>query len=240
MCTTIRPFLFCLFLIPLFSLHAQSPSEAGTIRLRLVALSLTEQIQGVGLLVNDEFEELIIPSTHFPDPVEYSGANPLTLYTLVHDPETNEKMPIPVARATLPEGAEEVLFLMLPLPPRNEGRDEDREGGPPARYGIKLVDFSPESFPETSFLLWNVTGRPLVGMVGEEEFQAPNNQFTLLQPDIGEGPRALDAKIVYADDPDHESYTSRKWFIAPGEKQMMMIIPDRDNSNSYLIKVIRY
>lgn len=232
--------LLCLVSIWLPALRAQPPGEETTVNVRLVPLGMTGQIRGVGLLRQGEFEELWIPSTHFPEPVEYSGPNPVTLVSLV-DTEGGS-FPVTVARATVPAEAGEVLLLLTPLPPEAGGLGEEGEASPvepPTQFGVKVVDFSPGSFPETSFLLWNLTGRPLLGLLGKKPFRAADNQFVLLRPDI-DGPRALDAKIMYADDSSRESYSSRKWFLRPGQKKMIVMMSDPENRNAYLLRSIRY
>ncbi|WP_269524951.1 hypothetical protein [Coraliomargarita parva] len=61
-----------------------------------------------------------------------------------------------------------------------------------------------------------------------------------LQPELNGKPRALDAKILYADDESRESYTSRKWFLSPGQKNMMILTADPANPNRYQLTSIRY
>lgn len=229
--------LFCI-------VHAQSPEEPTLVKTRLVHLGTKAPIHDVGLWKDGKFQELRIPSSHFPEPVEYVGPNPITLVRMGKD-EAGEKQPIPVAQAYIPEESEEVLLLMVPMAPQKTSVEKPEKGeehaGPAAlRYAVKVIDFSPSVFPDGSFFLWNLTGRPLVGVVGEVSFQAEPNQQLILQPDINGKPKALDAKIMYADDASRKSYTSRKWFLQPHQKFMMVMTANPEKPDGYLLKTIRY
>ncbi len=233
-----------IFLNLFYVVHAQSPEEQTLVKTRLVHLGTKAPIHDVGLWKDGKFEELRIPSSHFPEPVEYVGPNPITFVYLVEN-EAGEKRPVPVAQAYIPEGSEEVLLLMVPMAPKKTSaakseKGEDHAGAAPHRYAVKVIDFSPSVFPDGSFFLWNLTGRPLVGVVGEVSFQAEPNRHLILQPDINGKPKALDAKIMYADDASRKSYTSRKWFLQPHQKFMMVMTADPENPDSYLLKTIRY
>ncbi|WFB36271.1 hypothetical protein P3T73_00650 [Kiritimatiellota bacterium B12222] len=239
----------CLIFLSTFSiLPAQTQPEQVGIKTRLVFLGMKGQIREVGLWKNGKFAALRIPSSNFPEAIEYEGPNPLNLVTLVKN-EAGEMIPVSVARATLPPDAEEVLLLMLPMPPKsapattsNDPSDASAPNPiqPPTRYGIKVVDFSPSAFPDSSFLLWNLTGRPLLGSVGDKVFKVTPHQFELIQPEINGKPKALDAKIMYADDTSRQSYTSRKWFLQPNQKFMMIMTANPEDPQQYLLKTVRY
>lgn len=180
--------LLCLLFLNFFCvLHAQSREESALVKTRLVFLGIKGQIREVGLWKEGKFEELRVPFSHFPKAVEYVGANPLILVSMVINEEGKE-VPVVVGHAQIPKAAAEVLLLMLPLPPEkgSAGKSEEAskeqaeyEMKAPIRYGIKVVDFSPVVFPENSFLLWNLTGRPLMGTVGEVPFRAEPNRYLL-------------------------------------------------------------
>lgn len=232
--------LLLTFLQMLDCLYAQSAESQNLVKTRLVHLGVKKQIRDVGLWIDGAFTELWIPSTYFPEAVEYAGPNPITLVSMGTDEEGNE-IPVKVGQAQIPEGAEEVLLLLLPLPPEKQGEEDATDKiKAPLRFGIKVVDFSPAIFPESSFLLWNLSGRPLVGTVGGKPFRSEPNRFELLQPELQGKARALDAKILYADDPSQKSYSSRKWFLSPGQKYMVVMISDPENPHRYLVKPIRY
>ncbi|MDF3128123.1 hypothetical protein P0Y35_02820 [Kiritimatiellaeota bacterium B1221] len=231
---TLKILIFSFPFLQFFSwVQAQSPQTQEPIKVRMVCLGLQGQIRDVGLWKEGKFEELRIPSSYFPEAVDYVGPNPITLVSKVVN-EEGEEVPTAVGRVMVPENATEVLLLMYPLP------STDKNNPSPTHYKLKVIDFSALVFPEDSFLLWNLTGRTLLGTVDKKPFRSTPKEFVLITPDLQGESRALDAKMLYADDPDQKSYTSRKWFINPGQKYLAILTENPKDPDAYLVKMIRH
>lgn len=82
-----------------------------------------------------------------------------------------------------------------------------------------------------------MSGRPVVGTVGSREIRMAARQRSVLRPEMEGAPRALDAKLVFGDDPARESYSSTKWFLNPGQRVIMILTLEEEEGERSRIRV---
>jgi len=210
--------------LPLRSQPSVSGQEPIRTRIRLV--SMTSPIRGLHLYTGGELEKAWIPSAYVPKAEAYSGPAVMTLVEMTTDGEGGEA-PVPVARIPLPREAEEVVVLITP---RTPGQGEPEEGQ--MRYEGYVVNLSRQALPENSFWVWNMTDRPILGTVGEKPLRIPEGERQLIRPDLSGEAKALDAKLLFADDDSQKSYSSSKWFLNPGQRFLMMLFEEEGQGHS--------
>lgn len=210
-------------LIGLACVNALRANEPSQVQVRLRFLGFEEPIKGVGLKGTRGLEELWIPSTYLPEPMEYAGDPRVVLY------REGEDGVVPVAQGVVPAGVSEVLFLLFPNPRGGEGQPE---------FLMQAVNFSPRIFPTGSYYLWNMTPKRLVGQVGNQTFNLPAKASKVFSPGVSAA-AALDAKIMYHPDPERISFGSKKWFYNPKFRKVMIFVEDPKDATQYKLKAIR-
>ncbi|GEM_PF-4603772 len=202
---------------------SQEPVRVNT-RIRFIGFE--RPLTGIGVLENQTFEELRIPSTKIAGIFEYSGENQFYLY---RKGAGEEPAFVPVAQVQIPEGMPEVLVVLFENPEQGENQPE---------YLVRAVNFSIQAFPEGSYFLWNMTSKRLVGQVGNQSFNLSSRGTQVFSPGV-ESSAALDAKIMYYPDPDRESLEIKKWFYNPRFRKMMIFLEDPEGQNHFRLKALR-
>lgn len=199
------------------SLPSFSQEDEEQVDTRIHWFSLSGKLDSLGLWTDKGFQKLWIPSGYLPDAERYTGPNPLTVVQMEKRGEEEGEVPVPAAIVRIPPDAKQVLVMVRKT-------DNPEEGEPP--YQSFAVDVSMERLPEESYWVWNLTGRPVRGKVGSLPLRVDAGQRTVLRPGLEGGPRAVDAKLLFGDDPSGGSYTSTKWFLNPDQRLLMMLLRD--------------
>jgi len=213
----------CMVCMPL-----PAQEQTGPVKMNLMFVSSEAQIRGLGLIRNQAFQEMWIPAGYVPEPFEYEGAQLFSLVTQEKG-EEGEVVTVPAARVILPKAAREVIVLLAPAV------DSEKTG---LSYDAYAINVSRDRLPNDSFWVWNMSGRPILGSLGHERLDLQKGERRVFRPVLTDGPKALDAKLMFADDETCRSYTSTKWFLNPGQRFLMMLIEEEDRKGHPSIRVI--
>jgi len=214
-----------LLLIGCLGLYSAAEEDIVQTEVRLISMEQT--IDGLYYKSGTRLEAARIPSRHLPRSFSYQGPAMFTLFRM-GEGKDGRNQTVPAAQVTLPGEADQVLVMLSEVP---------KPSPEEMRYRAYATDVSLKQFPENSFWIWNLSERPVTGKLGDALLHIPKGERRIVQPDLGSSSRALDAKLVFADDESRKSYSSTKWFLNPGQRFIMILVEEESRKKEPVIRV---
>jgi len=214
-------------LCTLLSLLGYAQDSPARVKIQFVALGVPEGIDDLLYRNDGALKKIWVPSSHLPEAISYSGPAEVTLYRRDVN-EKGMKTVVPAATFTLPAGSKDVLVFL---------EHTDPAKGSELLFTAYALGVSTEQVPEKSFWIWNMSNREIVGTLGGKRVAIKKQGRVMVTFEEIQKPKALDAKLMYADDESRASYSSTKWFLQPKQRFIMMLQEDSTKHDRPAIRV---
>lgn len=180
-------------------------AQENIISIRVQGLSMSDTpIEDLFWRQEDSYEPFPAPVNFLPASIEYTGPNPMILYTKSEKPIEGEALYRPVASVQIPEKSGEMIFLCR----------QDGQG-----VNVAPILVRNDSFPDGSYLIFNLGTRPILFVMKDSSRTlAPNSA------QIEEGPKdraPIQVILRFADDPENLSLVSTTWFHNPLHRNLV-------------------
>lgn len=153
----------------------------------------------------------------------YEGTNPLIIY----QGET------PVASVELPHESSDIILLFAA-----SARATHADGDEPVQgYHLFPIPAAMADFPQGSYLLFNLTRRPVAALVGGQPVQLPPGNHQLVRPAQTDSDNLVMRFAEYRDDAWQRSMNVA-FYYRPDQRQMLFITENNDATRSLSLRAI--